>query len=305
MRFQRAVVAGGLGEVGRFVAGLLATEAAVTVTDPRRQRRPGVLADDVRIPGPALAAALGTADVVVLALPESVALEAIPVVAALMRPGAVLVDTLSVKSQVVPLLEREAAGHGLAALSLNPMFAPSIGATGRPVVTIKAVPGPAADWMLDLLTAAGAVLVPMSAARHDQLCAAVQVATHASVLAFGDALRAMNADPADLLAVAPPPHRTMLALLARLVSASPEVYRDIQVANPGAPAMRAALVRAIDRLSALTATPDRFAVHVGDLSDWLGPYRDGLAEQCAAAFVALAPASPSASTAPAEPVQAR
>jgi 4-amino-4-deoxyprephenate dehydrogenase len=195
-----------------------------------------------------------------------------------------------VKCQVEPVLRRAASEYGLAALSLNPMFAPSLDPGGRPIALVEIAAGPAADRMAELLLTTGAVVVPMTAARHDRLCAAVQVATHASVLAFGDTLRVLNADAGDLLAVAPPPHRTMLALLARLVSASPEVYRDIQVANPGAHAVRATLTRATDRLGDLAATPERFAAHLGELADWLGPYRDELAAECAAAFTAIAPA---------------
>jgi prephenate dehydrogenase len=301
MRFDRAVVVGGLGEVGGLVVGLLCVEAVVTVVDSRGAGRPGVLADDIRTPGPALESALAEADAVVIALPETVALQAIAVVAARMRPGAVLLDTLSVKSQVVPLLEREATRYGLAALSLNPMFAPALGVSGRPVATVEVVPGPGADRFRNLLLAAGAVPVPVTADRHDRLCAAVQVATHASILAFGDTLRSMRIDPADLLAVAPPPHRTMLALLARLVSGTPEVYRDIQVANPGAPGVRSALIRATDRLRDRTTTPAGFAAHIEELAAWLGPYRAGLAAQCAAAFAALAPGEPVRE----QPVQAR
>jgi prephenate dehydrogenase len=289
MRIRRAVVAGGLGEVGRFVAGLLGAESATTLCDTRSDGRRGVLADDIRTPGPALATALAAADAVVLAVSESVAIEAIPAVAAMMRPGAVLVDTLSVKSRVEPALARAAGERGLSALSLNPMFAPSLEPAGRPIAVVEVAPGRAAGRMCELLRAAGAVVVPMTAARHDRLCAAVQVATHASVLAFGDTVRALDADAGDLLAVAPPPHRAMLALLARMVSASPEVYRDIQVANPGARAARATLTRATDRLSDLAATPERFAAHLGQLADWLGPHRAELAAECAAAFKATAP----------------
>lgn len=281
---RRVVIVGGMGEVGRFFAKLLAGGATVTLVDPRAAARPGVSADDVRVPGAALMGELARADLVVLAVPESVAVAAVPVVASVLPPGALLVDTLSVKAAIVPVLRHAATRHGLAALSVNPMFAPALGAAGRPVAVVEVVPGGRVARLRELLTGAGAALVPMTVDRHDRLCAAVQVATHASVLAFGAAVRSMDIDPADLLEVAPPPHRTMLGLLARLVSASPEVYRDIQVANPDADAVRSALGLAVDQLRDATGTPERFAAHVGDLADWLGPHRAALAAECAAAF---------------------
>lgn len=147
MQFGRALVTGGLGEVGGFLAQLLAAEPAVSLVDPLGTVGSAVVARDVRTPCPALTSKLAGADVVVLALPETVALQAVPVLAPLMRPGALLLHTLSVKSQVMPLLAREATRHGPAAISLRPMFAPSLGARGRPVALVEVVPGKAADHM--------------------------------------------------------------------------------------------------------------------------------------------------------------
>jgi len=49
------------------------------------------------------------------------------------------------------------------------------------------------------------------------------------------------------LALAPPPHLTLLALLARIASGEPETYREVQ-ANPHAAQARAALATAATRL---------------------------------------------------------
>ena len=58
---------------------------------------------------------------------------------------------------------------------------------------------------------------------------------------------------------APPPHLTMLALLARIVSGTREVYRDIQVAHPYLGEARQALHDALMHLEdvAMTKSADR------------------------------------------------
>ena len=47
----------------------------------------------------------------------------------------------------------------------------------------------------------------------------------------------------ELVALAPPPHLTLLALLARIASGEPETYAEVQT-NPHAPRARAALAAA-------------------------------------------------------------
>ena len=121
------------------------------------------------------------------------------------------------------------------------MFAPSLGFAGRSVVAVSYAAGQRAEAFLDFIRGQRSNVVRLSAEEHDRACAALQVAKHAAVLSFGMALRAANYDLAAAARIAPPQHRT---LLARIVSGDPEVYRDIQVANPFAAGMRAQLVAA-------------------------------------------------------------
>ncbi|MCX6475640.1 prephenate dehydrogenase dimerization domain-containing protein, partial [Rhodococcus sp. (in: high G+C Gram-positive bacteria)] len=111
----------------------------------------------------------------------------------------------------------------------------------------------------DIVRSWGASVAVMDADRHDRLAAATQVLTHASVLAFGVALAELGVSADELLAVAPPPHRTLLALLARVAGGEPEVYWDVQAGNPYAGATRKALFDA-------TAQVDRAAETLGDFT---------------------------------------
>ena len=80
---------------------------------------------DISDPGAEVADVVRTADAVLLSVPEPVALVAIGRLVGTLRPDALIADTLSVKSTVVPALHAAAMIAGEAeALSLNPMFAP-------------------------------------------------------------------------------------------------------------------------------------------------------------------------------------
>jgi 4-amino-4-deoxyprephenate dehydrogenase len=117
-----------------------------------------------------LAAEIGRADLVVLAVPEQVALACVEGVAGAMRPGALLVDTLSVKGRIVDTVR--AKRFGVEAVSLNPMFAPALGIEGRPVATVVVHDGPRAQDLLRLLGSWGGRVVALSAYEHDRLAGA-------------------------------------------------------------------------------------------------------------------------------------
>ena len=285
----RCVLVGGNGAVGRLFAGALATAgAALTLIDVAAEPHADVRALgayralDARRPSPALHDALASADCAVLALPETAALEALPHVLEALPAGALLVDTLSVKT---PFAEAALASSApVELLSLNPMFAPSLGFAGHAVIAIELASGPRSRALLRLLGDAAQVVTVADAEAHDRIAAAAQVVTHAGVLAFGLALERLDADLDALMAVAPPPFLAQLALLARIASGAPQTYADIQRANPFAPDARAALASALAALDAAAADSDPRAVEalVAQAGAPLGSHRAALAAQAAA-----------------------
>ncbi len=292
--FSRCVVAGASGGVGRMFTGLLLRSGVeVTRVDlaARREGEPGVrdVADDIRAPGPATARAVADADLVLLAVPEQAALDAVAPLAALMRPGALLADTLSVKSRMARRLRTTAPA--LQAVGLNPMFAPSLPLPGRPVAAVTVTGGPAARAFLGLVAGWGGRVVELDPGEHDTLTAVQQAATHAAVLSFGLALAELRPGMTALRASAPPPHRTLLMLLARIASGSPEVYWDVQAGNPHADAARRALGRGLERIGRAVADGDEDAFEdlVEEVRGALGDHhRDELARACARLFADLA-----------------
>jgi prephenate dehydrogenase len=244
---RRCVVAGGDGAVGGMLTELMRAAGADVRGVDVRAGAGATMPGDVTAIGPRLARELARADTVVLAVPEPVALQAVPAVAERLRPGALLVDTASVKGRIAEAL-RVHAPH-LEALSLNPMFAPSLAIDGRPIAAVVVRGGPRTRELLEVLGSRGGRLVLVTEDEHDRLSAATQALTHATVLAFGLALAELDVDVAELRDVAPPPHLALMALLARVASGEPHTYWDIQAANPEAARARAALARSVRRLA--------------------------------------------------------
>ncbi len=291
------VVLGGDGAVGRLLAGLLADAGAeLTRCDLAPESCPGAaglgryVQADARRPSPALRALLADAGCAVLALPEAAALEALPHVLATLPAGALLADTLSVKT---PFAQAALAARApVELLGLNPMFAPALGWDGQAVVAVELAPGPRSRALLALLGERARVVTVPGAAAHDRMAAALQVAPHAALIAFGLALAQQDADLDALLEVAPPPFRALLALLARIASGNPETYADIQRANPQAPAARATLATGLARLGDAAQADDgagAVAALLEELRTWLGAQREPLAAQAAELLAALSP----------------
>lgn len=287
----KVVVIGG-GAVGRlFAAALADADSVVTVVD--RAAAPHVqLALDARTPSPRLDAALADADCALLALPEAAALDALPHVLAALPAGALLADTLSVKTPFAQAVL--AAGAPLELCSLNPMFAPSLGFAGHAVLAVEPAPGPRSHALLALLRERAHVVTLPDSESHDRATAALQVATHAGVLALGLALAQLDADLETLLPAAPPPFLAQLALLARIAEGAPATYADIQRANPFAAEARAALADALARLDAAAGDADPQAVEtlIAAAAAPLGDHQAALAAR-AAALLAHVEAPPS------------
>ena len=296
------LVVGGEGAVGSLYCalardGLQGQVASLDVKANDAQRLPGVHYQLGDITSEQATPLLVAADLVVLALPADVAGQAIAKLSPQLRPSQCLVDTLSVKLEYVTrLLELEPIHE---ALSLNPMFAPALGFEGRSVASVVVREGPTGAALIAAMKAAGAKVVEVSAEDHDRQTAAIQAATHAAVLAFAMALEAQGYRPSEAEALWAPPHTTLLALVARIVSGEPEVYRDIQVGNPFAAPARAALAQACAELDRVVSTDDpvRFAELCQRLASFLGDQRKPLEAQCRRIFEGLRQSPP-----PAEPV---
>jgi prephenate dehydrogenase len=232
------------------------------------------------------------ADIVVLAVPERVALAAVRALTRQLRPGALVVDTLSVKSAIVAALATHAT-H-LEAVSLNPMFAPALGFDGRAVAAVVVHDGPRARALLDAIGRRGGRVAEVGADEHDRVAAVTQALTHAAVLAFGLALDELGVAVEDLGAVATPPHVTLLALLARIASGEPETYWDVQAGNPHARRARSALAEGLATLAdaADHGTGRDFAAILERAHRSLGPDGDAYSRICADLFVLARPLAP-------------
>ncbi|MBY6539826.1 prephenate dehydrogenase [Rhodococcus sp. BP-349] len=277
MTASDVVVVGGAGSVGSmYVEAFERAGDTVTVVDSAVNPDDDVLARDSRA-----ARLLAVCDTVVLAVPQSVALAAVPHLDTVMQPDALLVDTLSVKNAMARAVERTTRSRP--AIGINPLFAPSLGMDGRTTAVTVYRDGDAVQRLVDMLTRRGRVVL-VSAEDHDRAVASTQALTHAAALAFGVAAARMGIDPALATALGPPPHVTLSALVARVSSGTPEVYFDVQHGNPFAADARAALREAVDVVDDACTRVDDFAAVMVEARSSLGDAAQEYGSHCAHLF---------------------
>lgn len=287
------LVVGGSGAMGSLFIGLLEDVPGVDLiaidlvgaSEPGRTRR---LIGDLESISVEFAGVLASIDVVVLAVPEVVAERAATALFAAIGDRALVVDTLSVKSGWLSRLDESLANRSThpEILSINPMFAPSLGFPGRGVAVVTLHDGPRCEWFRGLLTGWGAELIEMEPGEHDRFMASIQVATHAAVLAFGLALGDLGHDLDRLWPALTPPHRTMLSLAARICAGDAHVYHDIQHANPFASNARLALSEGLRSVASASEAEDPavFKALLAQIGVSLGSHRSELEKRCAALF---------------------
>jgi prephenate dehydrogenase len=233
-------VVGGRGAVGKMLRRELGCVLGQIVDiDPRS----GCDTADITAPGAVERDLLESADIVVLAVHESVALAALPSLTRFLAADALLVETLSVKSRFADAVTISPPPFEV--VGINPMFGPSLGMADRAVAVVPIIAGDRTTSFISLIAAQGAHITELSVEAHDRTVAALQVLPHLLILAFARAFASCELDLELALRLAPPPASVVLSLAARMAGGNPQVYSEIQAANPFAQLARESLAQAI------------------------------------------------------------
>ena len=216
---KHILIVGGRGRMGTMLGAALSA----------RGHRISVLEQDDAVEG------VSEADIVMVAVPMTRASEVTRKLAPLIRSDALLCDINSLKVDVCSALEASAGE----ALGTHPMFGPTVGSLRRQkVVLCNVKPGPMTSWLTTELGRMGAEIIVTTPEQHDAMMAVVQVLTHFGIMAMGRALSRSGHALRESLPFTSPIYRLELAMVGRLFSQKPELYREIMMQNPAGPALR-------------------------------------------------------------------
>jgi prephenate dehydrogenase len=271
-----------LAEAGADICGLDLQDAALEPSICRRYVR-----SSITEMAAAAERAVVEADYVLLCVPESAVLQALPRLGALLRDDALLMDIASVKTRIRDALAGLSLRCGY--LSLHPMFGPMEDFSDRAICLIPLRENARSQRFASLIAGWGARLSTLTAEQHDSVTALVQTLPHAALIAFGAALSDSGASFELVWDIATPIQKIMLALAARIVAGEHEVYWSIQSANPFAATARDKLEDELRQVSALVQDARRpeFAAKLEAVQQFLRPYGSTL-EEMAARLVSVA-----------------
>lgn len=253
-KFKRIVVFG-VGLIGgSFALALKRAGAVAEVVGVGRRRETLERAQSLGIiDGIGSAAAVAGADLVLLAAPVAQTDALLRDIAPYLQPGTVVTDAGSTKSDVVQAaraalgnkINQFVPGHPIAGREQNGPEAALAGLYQGKKVVLTALPENAAECIekvADAWQQCGAIIHRLTAEEHDAVFAAVSHLPHLLAYALVDDIAARD-NAARLFQYAASGFRDF----TRIAGSSPEMWRDISLAN------RAALLNELDAYSAQLA----------------------------------------------------
>jgi chorismate mutase/prephenate dehydrogenase len=258
---KRFLVVGGDGAMGRrFVAVFRARGHAVDVLEPGDPRP--------------LHEVVAASDIVIIAVPMAVAEDVARSVAPHVRSDALLCDINSLKADICTVMEEVCEGE---VLGLHPMFGPTVGSfTGQKMVICEVRGGPHTTWLVEELASLGMERIHATPDEHDHMMAVVQVLMHFSTVVMGEALRRSGVSLEDSLRYTSPIYRLELAFVGRLFAQDPNLYAEIEMANPRGDAVRLSFLRAAADVAEMVHHGDReaFRALFERVSGWFRGFDD-------------------------------
>lgn len=193
---------------------------------------------------------ISNSNCVMVCLPYAAGLKCVQVLLKnILRPGVLLVDTLSVKSEIASNCQI-ARSNRIEFLSINPLFGPQLGFQGQTIAAVPLRSGRLSKELIRIFESWGTEVLVLTANEHDTATATMQVGAHAILFAIASLFTGMERN-VPLGRCSTPVSRTLAALVCRLVFGNPQLYWEIQHFHPYAEQTRKALISALRELDKL------------------------------------------------------
>jgi prephenate dehydratase/prephenate dehydrogenase len=235
-RLRRLGIIGGTGQMGQWFRPFF--EAA------------GYM---VRISGRRTAltyeACIAQSDAVIVNVPIKNTVEVIQRVGPCFRPGQLIVDNTSIKTQPVAAM-LAAVPAGVEVLGMHTVFGPAVESLRQQNVVFTRTPasGELAREFETIFYKYGAKITYTDPETHDRQMAFHQNLEHFTKLVLAQVLQRQFDDPFEMDSYSSPNSRTSLVTMGRILNADPELYSEIQSYNLQGPAMIQAYLDAAQAL---------------------------------------------------------
>lgn len=192
---------------------------------------------------------VGESDIVLVSVIIEKTVEVIRQVAPQMKPGSLLMDVTSLKSEPVKAMKTYAP-KGVEVLGTHPMFGPTMPTLKGQTIILTPAERRTGKWLPEiqsLFESDGAHIEILDADEHDEIMAVVQALTHFAYIGIGAALKALDFDVERSRRFMSPVYEIMIDFVGRILDQNPELYASIQQ-NPKAAIVRQTFIAECMRL---------------------------------------------------------
>ena len=192
----------------------------------------------------------GQSDIVLLSVPIEKTVDVIHKVAPRMRPGSLLMDVTSLKSEPMKAMIKHAP-QSVAVIGTHPMFGPTMPTLKGQTIILTPAVGRSETWLpriRSLFESDGASIEVLDPEEHDEIMAVVQALTHFAYIGIGATLQALDFDVEKSRKFMSPVYEIMIDFVGRILDQNPELYASIQK-NPKAMKVRQTFIGECMRLS--------------------------------------------------------
>ena len=188
-------------------------------------------------------------DVVIINVPIRNTVDVIHDVGRYFRPGQLIADNTSIKTQPVEAM-LAAVAEGVEVLGMHTIFGPRVESLQHQNIVFTRTPasGQRAKEFEDIFYKHGATITYTTPQYHDKQMAFHQNLEHFTKVALAHVLHSHFSDPTEMDRYSSPNSRTSLAIMGRILRADPDLYSEIQSYNLQGPAMLKAYLDAVQAL---------------------------------------------------------
>ena len=253
---MKMLVVGGAGDFGSFYAKLFARNGLDVSINDTSEGAAKKICEEHKLKLVTDLRQVKDFEMVLISVPNKDAGNAIKKFSKLMKKDSLLAEVCSVKTPIEKELF-QSAKRGLEVLSLHPMHGPRVeNIRGQSIAVIFVKKGKKSEELLKVFEKEGATLVETNAKEHDKMLAVVQGLTHFSQFVAAATLKEMAADLKKTNKLSTPNHNLFLSLVSRVVLQNPDIYSEIQLANPMNKKVRKAFVKSAKELAKICEKKD-------------------------------------------------
>lgn len=195
-------------------------------------------------------------------------------IAPYLPPLCILADLTSIKERPMKVMLE---AHKGPVLGLHPLFGPTTSSMDKQI--IAATPGRdalACKWLIDQLSAWGAVVVQAEPKEHDDAMAIVQALRHFATFIFGRFLFRRKVDLFRTLEFSSPIYRLELGMVGRLFAQDPALYSEIIFASPERRTLIKDYIASMTESLKMVEKGDKaeFNRQFKKIAEWFGPFSE-------------------------------